>query len=94
MAATTITNGVVTLNASTAMPTAGTVAAGEGVVVNYDKASDRVLLRIQNSNTSATHTAVIVKGNALQGVADMEITLAASADVVAVVETGRFKTIS
>lgn len=94
MAATTITNAKMVRNAATAMPTAGTVAANEGVIVSVAHPDEKMLLRLVNTDSSATHTAVIVKGNALQGVADLEIPLAPSADVVVVVESGKFVNVS
>ena len=94
MAATTITKAVITRNAATAMPTAGTVAANEGALVTYDKADQNILLILKNNITNATHTAVIVKGNALQGVADLEISIAASSEVVTMIESGRFANVS
>lgn len=94
MALTTVTKTVITRNAVTAMPTAVTVATNEGAYVTYDKDDQKILLILKNNITNATHTAVIKKGNGLQGTADLEITLAASAEVVTVIESGKYVNVS
>ena len=91
---TAITKGVITRNAATAAPTFGTVVANTGALVTFDKADQNILLKLKNNITNATHTAVIVKGNGLQGVADLEIPIAASSEVCIVVESGKFMNVS
>jgi len=93
MAATEITNTVLKRNEAKAMPTAATVAKGDGALVTFDKDDQKILLLLKN-NTTATHTAVIKAGNGLQGVSDLEVTLDGSAEACVVVESGRFKNVS
>lgn len=92
--AATITKAVITRNAATALPTAGTVVANTGLLVTFDKDDQKILLILKNNVTNATNTAVIKKGNGLQGVSDLEIPIAASSTVVTVIESGRFKNVS
>ena len=94
MAATTITKTVITRNAATAVPAAATVAKTDGALVAFDKDDQKILLLLKNNITNATHTAVIKKGNALQGVSDLEITLDFEEEVCIVVESGRFMDVS
>jgi len=94
MGATAITKTVVTRNAATAVPTAATVAKTDGALVTFDKDDQKILLLLKNNVTNATHTAVIKAGNGLQGVSDLEITLEGSAEVVTVIESGRFMDVS
>lgn len=94
MSATAITKTVVTRNAATAVPTAATVAKTDGALVTFDKDDQKILLLLKNNVTNATHTAVIKAGNGLQGVSDLEITLKGSAEVVTVIESGRFMDVS
>ena len=94
MSATAITKTVVTRNAATAVPAAATVAITDGALVTYDKDDQKILLLLKNIITTATHTAVIKAGNGLQGVSDLEVTLAAEAEACVVVESGRFVNVS
>ena len=94
MALATVTKAVVTRNASTAAPTFATCATNEGAYITFDKDDQKILLKIKNQITNATHTAVIVAGNGLQGTADVEFTLAASTEVVTVLESGKFVNVS
>lgn len=94
MAATTITKTVLTRNKATAVPAAATVAKNDGALVTFDKDDQKILLLLKNNVTNATHTAVIRKGNGLQGVSDLEITLDAEEEVCIVVESGRFMDVS
>lgn len=94
MAATVITNTVLKRNEAKAMPTAATVAKGDGALVTFDKDDQKILLLLKNNVTNATHTAVIKAGNGLQGVSDLEITLDKNAEACVVVESGRFMDVS
>jgi len=94
MSATAITKTVVTRNAATAVPSAATVAKTDGALVTFDKDDQKILLLLKNNITNATHTAVIKAGNGLQGVSDLEVTLAASSEACVVVESGRFVDVS
>lgn len=94
MSATAITKTVVTRNASTAVPSAATVAKTDGALVTFDKDDQKILLLLKNNITNATHTAVIKAGNGLQGVSDLEVTLAGSSEACVVIESGRFVNVS
>ena len=94
MALATVTKAVVTRNASTAAPTFATCATNEGAYITFDKDDQKILVKIKNQITNATHTAVIVAGNGLQGVADLEFTIAQSSEVVTVIESGKFVNVS
>jgi hypothetical protein len=94
MAATEITNTVLKRNEAKAMPTAATVAKTDGALVTFDKDDQKILLLLKNNVSNATHTAVIKAGNGLQGVSDLEVTLAGGAEACVVVESGRFKDVS
>jgi len=94
MAATKITNTVLKRNEAKAVPTAATVAKTDGALVTFDKDDQKILLLLKNAITDATHTAVIKAGNGLQGVSDLEVTLAGSAEACVVVESGRFMDVS
>lgn len=94
MAATEITNTVLKRNEAKAMPTAATVAKTDGALVTFDKDDQKILLLLKNNVSNATHTAVIKAGNGLQGVSDLEVTLARGAEACVVVESGRFMDVS
>lgn len=94
MGATAITNTVLKRNEAKAVPTAATVAKTDGALVTFDKDDQKILLLLKNNITNATHTAVIKAGNGLQGVTDLEVTLAGSAEACVVVESGRFMDVS
>jgi len=94
MSATAITKTVVTRNAATAVPSAATVAKTDGALVTFDKDDQKILLLLKNNITNVTHTAVIKAGNGLQGVSDLEVTLAGDKEACVVVESGRFVNVS
>lgn len=94
MALGAVTNAVLTRNAATAMGSFVDCVVNEGLLVNAGAADQKICLHIKNSITNATHTAVIVKGNGLQGLADLEIPIAASTEKVIVVESGLYKLVS
>lgn len=94
MAATTITSAAITRNAATALPATAAVAANEGALVTYNKADQKIMLILENSSATTTVTAVIAKGNGLQGTKDLEITIGTSSKVVAVVESGAYVNVS
>jgi hypothetical protein len=54
----------------------------------------KIVIQIKNAITNATHTAVIDKGNGLQGVTDLEIAVEASTTVMVPLESGPYKNIS
>ena len=90
MAAATVTNGVITRGAGTASPTTVAVTANEGALVTYDKADQNIMLVLENSSNTTTCTAVISKGNGLQGTTNLEITVGTASKVVTVIESGKY----
>ena len=75
MAATPITVTALSFNTAADMPATAAVAANEGALIAFNKADQKGLIILENSNTSATATAIISKGDGLQGTADLEIEL-------------------
>lgn len=94
MALGAVTSAVCVRNAATAMGAYVDCVVNEGLLVDAEKDDQKICIHVKNAITDATHTAVITKGNGLQGVADLEITLAASTEKVIVVESGAYKQIS
>lgn len=81
-------------NSAVAMGTFVQIPTNDYAAVDCTKADQNIAIHIKNSITNATHTAVIAQGDGLQGVADLEITIGAESEVVAVVESGAFKQMS
>jgi hypothetical protein len=94
MALGAVTNAVITRNAATAMGAFVDCVVNEGLLVDAEKDDQKICIHLKNALTNATHTAVITKGNGLQGVADLEVTLGYSAEKVIVVESGAYKQVS
>lgn len=71
------------------------VDTSAGASVDYTNKSDgRILLMITNENASDAKKATIVKGNALQGVEDLEISIPAGKTYGIVIESGKFENVS
>lgn len=71
------------------------VDTSAGASVDYTNKSDgRILLMITNGNESDAKKATIVKGNALQGVEDLEISIPAGKTYGIVIESGKFENVS
>lgn len=71
------------------------VDTSAGASVDYTNKSDgRILLMITNGNESDAKKATIVKGNALQGVKDLEISIPAGKTYGIVIESGKFENVS
>ena len=94
MALGAVTNAVCVRNAATAMGSFVDCTVNEGLLVDAGADDQKICLHIKNAITNATHTAVIVKGDGLQGTADLEVTLAQSTEKVIVVESGKYKLLS
>lgn len=91
MAIVKITNTELLRNEAQEIKTAVAVDGTAGASVDYTNKSDgRILLMITNSNSSAAKKATILKGNALQGVEDLEITIPAGKTYGIVIESGKF----
>jgi len=94
MAVVDIVKANVPLNGAAELPaTTAITATADGAIVPYDKADHKIVLFVKN-NGAAEQTATIKKGNGLQGVEDLIITLPAGKTHVAVVESGRFVNVS
>lgn len=92
MAATAITPTVLTdFNKAENLPATAAVAANEGALIAFNKADQKGLIILENSNTQATATAKIVKGNGLQGTTDLSITIPASGKKIISIESMKFK---
>ena len=87
------TNAELKLNKGVAMGAFVTVST-TGVLVDAEGPDHNMRIHLKNLGATTTQTAVIKKGNGLQGVADLEVELAPSAEMVVVVESGRFKNVS
>ena len=93
MSAALIENAVLKRNEATVLPELTEVAAGEGALVPFDTDDAKTLILIENAG-GETATAVIHKGDGIQGVADMEVEIEAGATVCIVVESMKFKNMS
>jgi len=94
MAIAEIKNVELVRNEAKELVTAVAVDASAGAKVNYtNKSCGRILLLLTNSN-SATKKATILKGNALQGVEDLEISIPTNKTYAIVVESGKFMNVS
>ena len=89
MAATIITNTVLTFNTAAGFPTAEAVDASDGAVVIYDKPDHKILLILENA-ASAEKAATIKAGDALQGTEDLKVTVAGSGKSCICIESGKF----
>jgi len=94
MAIVNITNTKLTRNEAATFPTAVAVDATAGAAIDLTNKSDgRILIIIQNI-AEASKTATIKAGNGLQGVEDLEITVAASTTKCIVIESGKYKNVT
>lgn len=94
MAVAEITNIDLTRNVAKELIDAVAVDITDGAKVDYTNRSDgRILLLITNGNASE-QKATIVKGDSLQGVEDLEISIAGNKTVSIVIESGKFMNVS
>lgn len=95
MAIAKITNTELIRNEAKEVISAVAVDSTEGASVDYTNQSDgRILLMITNGNASAAKKATIIKGNSLQGVEDLEISIPAGKTYGIVIESGKFVNVS
>lgn len=95
MAAKTITSTFLDFNRAEAMPATVAVDAADGAVVDFSAASDaRILLVLENADASGAKTATIKAGNSIQGVSDLEVSIAASGKMALVVESGAYMNVT
>ncbi len=70
------------------------IVTTDGVTVNYDnKSCGKILILISNSG-EGPKKATIVKGDSLQGVEDLEISITNGKTVGIVIESGKFENVS
>ena len=69
------------------------VDATSGAELTMEAGDDKYLILAHNDATSAK-TVTVKKGNGLQGVADLTVSLAASSYTAIVLESGHFKNVS
>ena len=89
-----VTSAVIVRNAATTMGAFVQCPTNDSCTVDAGKDDQKICIHVKNAITNATQTAVIVKGNGIQGVADLEVALAASTEKVIVVESGAYKLVS
>ncbi len=94
MAATVIVNTALSFNAAGAMPATAAVDAADGALITCDKADNKMLIIMENSDAVNPENVTIKAGNGLQGVADLVVEVAASTTKVITVESGKYKNIS
>lgn len=91
MAATTITPTALTgFNAAAALPATAAVEANLGALIAFNKADQKGLIFLENSNATTTATAKIVKGDGLQGTADLSIEIDPSETKVISIESMKY----
>ncbi len=95
MAATKITSTFLSFNEAAAIPATVAVDATDGALIDYSAASDaRILLILENASSSEAKAATIVAGNSIQGVSDLEVSVAASGRMALVLESGAYMNVS
>lgn len=95
MAIAKITNLSLIRNEAKELTTAVAVDTTLGAEIDYTNKSDgRILLLITNSNASAAKKATVLKGNSLQGVEDLEISIPQSKTYAICIESGKFMNVS
>lgn len=95
MAMTEVKNTELIRNEAKEIETAVAVDINAGASVDYTNKSDgRIFLMITNGHASEDKKATILKGNALQGVEDLEITIPSGKTYGIVIESGKFANVS
>lgn len=94
MAATAITNTVLAFNSNKIMPTTATLDATDGALITCGAADQKMLIIIENSDSTNAENVTIKKGNGLQGTKDLVIAVPKSEIHTIVVESGKYKNVS
>lgn len=94
MAATAIVNTVLAFNGNQIMPATAAVNATDGALITCNKADQKMLIIMENSDSSNSENVTIKKGNGVQGVADLVIAVPKSETHTIVVESGKYKNVS
>ena len=91
MGATAITATALSFNTAADMPATAAVSANEGALIAFNKADQKGLIILENSDATATATAIISKGDGLQSVADLSITIEPEETRVISIESMKYK---
>jgi hypothetical protein len=92
MAATPITATALTnFNIAAALPATAAVAANEGALIAFNKADQKGLIILENSDATATATAIISKGDGLQGTTDLAVEIPPSGKKIVAIESMKYK---
>ena len=80
---------------SAAVAFTAATAAADGFSIPMQEQDAKTVLLFQNTDTAAAHSAVVKKGNGIQGVVDLATgDIAASAIVALTVDSGAFKNVT
>ena len=90
MAIVSVTNAKLKFNKAGDIPAAVAVDATDGARVSFKNKEDARILIILENAASAAKTATVKAGGGLQGVNDLTIQLAASAETAIVLESGPY----
>lgn len=88
MAATTITVTKLAHNTAATMPTTAALNASDGGVIDVKNIADQKLLLVLENSDSSAGTATIKAGGMLQSIDDMAVSIPGSSTVVINVESG------
>lgn len=88
-AATVITNTALKLNTFADMPATAAVDATNGSLVTA-AADQKMLLIVENVSVGTARVATVVKGNGIQGMADLAVSVAAASTKVLVIESMKY----
>ena len=93
MAATAITNAVISkFNELTpTFPVAVALSATDGALITSNAPDEKMLVIVQNSDTTNAETVTIKAGTGYAGASDLEVSVAASTTKMCVLESARFK---
>jgi len=90
-----------TLTPAVAVRNGGVTFAAYGEIPKNDVAEfkakfddQKIAIHLKNASATTTATAVVVKGNGIQGINDLEVTVGTSSEQVVVIESGAFKNVS
>lgn len=94
MAATSVVNTCLKFNEAKTMPATVAVNAANGALVDYSNKEDARILLIIENGAGAEKTAAIKAGDSIQGISDLEVTLAAGEKKILTVESGKYMNVS
>ncbi len=69
------------------------IDATNGALITFDKADQRILVMLENSSATTAYTFTVKKGNGIQGVKDLAVSVGTSSKKVVVLESGAFKNV-